>query len=279
MDGKGLFRVKTEWFLAFLIPQPKGLTRLSRRYLPITIVTALLLITGLAGYLIPAPKAEEPRRVLLQSTGGKVIFAHEKHVNDYGQDCADCHHQGTANVESPEQTVDCGSCHPKAFDQAFVEQHPDAFTDERLCVTCHHMEFKGLVFDHPAHQEYAADDCTTCHHDERIDPDGPSRCSSCHTSVADGPRPTLKTAAHDRCASCHDDLFAEKTGGCSTCHQTKTAAPEDAGTVPCSTCHEEKTADLVPERTAAFHGQCMGCHEELGAGPYGEESCSRCHMK
>lgn len=279
MDERGIFCVKTEWFLAFLISQPKGLTRLSRRHLPITIVAVILLATGVVGYMIPASEADVPKRVLLQSSGGKVIFGHETHADDYGQDCQSCHHQGTASAEAPEKTVACGSCHAKTFDQRFIDGHPTAFEDERLCASCHHMEFKGLIFDHPAHQEYAGEDCMACHHDESIDPDGPSKCSSCHTARLEGSRPSLGDASHQRCADCHYDVFEEKTAGCSYCHEEREADPADAGSVSCSTCHEEKTADLIPERTAAFHGQCMGCHEEFGAGPYGDDSCNRCHMK
>jgi hypothetical protein len=29
----------------------------------------------------------------------------------------------------------------------------------------------------------------------------------------------------------------------------------------------------------AFHEQCMDCHEREGKGPYGENSCFKCHIR
>jgi hypothetical protein len=38
----------------------------------------------------------------------------------------------------------------------------------------------------------------------------------------------------------------------------------------CAACHKPR------ERTDAFHTQCMGCHEEFGAGPT-QDACNQCH--
>ena len=48
----------------------------------------------------------------------------------------------------------------------------------------------------------------------------------------------------------------------------------------CTVCHVKKTPDkLIPGRMDAFHGQCMGCHEKLGKGPFGKDKCAQCHTK
>lgn len=49
---------------------------------------------------------------------------------------------------------------------------------------------------------------------------------------------------------------------------------------PRGKCHVKKTPDkLIPGRMDAFHGQCMGCHEKLGKGPFGKDKCAQCHTK
>ena len=62
---------------------------------------------------------------------------------------------------------------------------------------------------------------------------------------------------------------------CGDCHHTLTAE-EYADAQSCSECHEDETEDAeVPKRSDAFHQQCIGCHQDFGAGP---EDCSSCHV-
>ena len=61
---------------------------------------------------------------------------------------------------------------------------------------------------------------------------------------------------------------------CSDCHHNL----EEGETDPqaCGECHEIESDDEdVPERTDAFHSQCIGCHQENEAGP---EKCASCHV-
>jgi hypothetical protein len=57
---------------------------------------------------------------------------------------------------------------------------------------------------------------------------------------------------------------------CFECHHEG----DEAGS--CSECHEVKSSDeYVPNRTDAFHQQCIGCHKDAEAGPM---ACSSCHV-
>ena len=56
--------------------------------------------------------------------------------------------------------------------------------------------------------------------------------------------------------------------------------PEDAEPVPCSDCHSKVSDDPdVPGLMDAYHQSCMGCHEEIDAGPYTQDQCNQCHFK
>jgi len=159
---------------------------LQKRYYPIAVVAVALCAVAMIGYSQP-PKAQEvPPRVLLDNNGGRVIFTHAAHAQDYGYECADCHHDGVEGA----RPLPCGSCHPAAFDENFKANHAKAF---------------------------------------------PSR---------------------DYCGRCHD-----------------------TDPVPGMPAEDRPDPDMLLTRSDAFHGQCMGCHKGLDAGPYGEDSCATCHAK
>ena len=82
----------------------------------------------------------------------------------------------------------------------------------------------------------------------------------------------------------HSKHAASLNGDCALCHH---ASPEgaDAGadrlseTVACRSCHQESFNPDHPERIglkAAYHQQCMGCHETMNRGPV---DCVGCHAK
>ena len=97
----------------------------------------------------------------------------------------------------------------------------------------------------------------------------------------------LADAVHARCVTCHQDLFG-KARDCASCHALKPTRKDAAAVkgkvsslyADCTVCHTKKTPDkLIPGRMDAFHGQCMGCHEKLGKGPFGKDKCAQCHTK
>ncbi|MBF0201044.1 MAG: cytochrome c3 family protein [Desulfamplus sp.] len=57
---------------------------------------------------------------------------------------------------------------------------------------------------------------------------------------------------------------------CLDCHHNI----EDDDIYNCSECHEAEGDDYVPGRTDALHQQCIGCHQDMGAGPV---DCNSCH--
>ncbi len=77
-------------------------------------------------------------------------------------------------------------------------------------------------------------------------------------------------------------LFSHKTHqadtgyglSCGDCHHTLEAGSTDAQS--CLECHERESEDTaMPKRSDAFHKQCIGCHQEIDAGP---RECNSCHV-
>lgn len=99
----------------------------------------------------------------------------------------------------------------------------------------------NVLFTHDTHSGSAGYgvDCFTCHHHPDGDDYALRSCGDCHNLPEDGSTP-------DICLECHDEGDFE--------------------------------LDMVPSRADAFHLQCAGCHEEMGAGPMKEE-CSMCHVR
>ncbi|WP_081435905.1 tetrathionate reductase family octaheme c-type cytochrome [Desulfatibacillum aliphaticivorans] len=72
---------------------------------------------------------------------------------------------------------------------------------------------------------------------------------------------------------------AAVTGDCLKCHHASADEPGAPETAKCSACHQEAFNPEFPERPglkAAYHRQCMTCHEEQEKGPLG---CTDCHGK
>jgi hypothetical protein len=192
------------------------------------------LCAGILGYAaLPAKTAEVPLRRMFEASNGGVLFDHQTHSEAYGLYCEDCHHAfQEAGKESPGS---CNECHTSE------SEHQPA------------LGGKGM-FNHDAHaQEYGLY-CNDCHHNyQQGDPQEPQHCTVCHRrGEGDAMMPGRKDAFHMQCMGCHEDFGA---GPLST---------------DCAGCHGMR------DRTDAYHTQCMGCHEDFGAGP-GNEDCSQCH--
>jgi hypothetical protein len=77
----------------------------------------------------------------------------------------------------------------------------------------------------------------------------------------------------------HSRHAADVRGDCATCHHYRPANPETAETVACKACHQKAFDPEHPERIglkAAYHQQCIGCHEDVEKGPV---DCEGCHAK
>jgi len=72
---------------------------------------------------------------------------------------------------------------------------------------------------------------------------------------------------------------AVSVGDCSACHHYRPAEKNALETTRCSACHQESFLPDHPERIglkAAYHLQCMGCHQKAAEGPV---DCIGCHGK
>jgi len=65
---------------------------------------------------------------------------------------------------------------------------------------------------------------------------------------------------------------------CQGCHHN---APATSKPTSCASCHESKKAGLErPSLIGAYHGQCMGCHDQMGIKLEKQaENCTECHKK
>jgi hypothetical protein len=100
-----------------------------------------------------------------------------------------------------------------------------------------------VLFDHQTHASVNghALDCFDCHHHPPDDDAALVACSQCHL-----PDPK-QGVVPESCLNCH---YASDI--------------QDAE---------------YPKKADAFHQQCIGCHEQYGAGPgSGPENCSKCHV-
>jgi len=248
----------------------------NKKYIPITIVLAVLLGLAVAGYISPEEKQKLPVRILFKNSGGKVIFTHIKHHRDYEIPCDECHHERKGDSQEP---LPCGACHPQAFDRDYIREHINSFPDNSYCIQCHHAELGKLSFDHEAHEEYADEDCQACHHTPDIEEE-PQKCGNCHTNAGTKEIPSVRDAAHDRCIDCHDDMFKDGLKGCNPCHKMRNMENYKGDHTPCEQCHQSSEGkDLVLNRLDAFHDKCMDCHKELKRGPYKDNDCDKCHLK
>ena len=101
-----------------------------------------------------------------------------------------------------------------------------------------------VLFDHQTHASvngYALN-CLDCHHLHGGEEIAPVACGTCH------PGGKKVTKFPESCFDCHDDAA------------------------------EIENPDIL-KRSDAYHQQCIGCHEQYGAGPGpGPKNCSKCHV-
>jgi hypothetical protein len=66
---------------------------------------------------------------------------------------------------------------------------------------------------------------------------------------------------------------------CAVCHHYRPAQKNASETTRCSACHQEPFRKDHPERVglkAAYHMNCIGCHQKMNQGPV---DCKGCHQK
>ena len=72
---------------------------------------------------------------------------------------------------------------------------------------------------------------------------------------------------------------ASEIKDCALCHHYRPLDASASETTRCSACHQQPFQKDHPERLglkAAYHQQCMGCHQKMNKGPI---DCAGCHRK
>ena len=261
---------------------------MQKRYITILSFTGILALIVIIGYFVPDPVKEIPERILLDNAAGKVVFNHQKHITNAKATCDKCHHE---MIVEQDKVLSCGSCHGVTFDESFRTTHVKTMQRADACATCHHMEFATKVdWTHAEHADDYGLECTSCHHEDTdIEPE-PQNCANCHESKGDENLLALRDAVHLKCQSCHDDMFEDGIKSCTSCHtpidnltrlkkEGLTAFKLNDMYTNCATCHTVKVEELIPNRMAAYHGQCIDCHTDMKKGPYTSKQCSQCHTK
>ncbi len=107
--------------------------------------------------------------------------------------------------------------------------------------------YEPVVFGHEMHV-FMTESCADCHH---------------HT--------TGTGAESEYCAKCHDGEVEMDSVACQDCHSADPLSPENLhNPKPGYVYHNDQ-----PNLKAAYHLNCLGCHQEVG-GPTG---CEDCHVK
>ncbi len=163
----------------------------------------------------------------------------------------------------------------------------------------------NVLFDHQTHSEDYGLDCEACHHSVYGSLAGaPAACGSCHrpdsvylSALDSNGLFDHQTHSEDfglDCIDCHHTYTEDDPGepeACGVCHNPEAEGEnmpgrEAAFHEQCISCHE--ASEVIPggsdcagchkprPRKDAFHEQCMNCHEESGAGP-GRADCKTCH--
>lgn len=185
----------------------------------------------------------------MPNAGGRVIFNHRQHAEDYGVNCGACHHAEITGT---------------SWNRDMHDMHVENFVEN--CQACHH----------DAGTEPEPMSCYTpgCH--ARLPADGKLNPRAKNIPPRD--------AVHTRCSSCHahEDAFNEGLAGCAGCHDLETPPDNKTAYSACASCHTQPPlAAALPDRMGIYHKQCGDCHTSMN-GPFVEQEanqCYQCHIR
>ncbi|MEW5909943.1 MAG: cytochrome c3 family protein [Thermodesulfobacteriota bacterium] len=133
-------------------------------------ITIILLVIGILSFTaFSAKPPEQPVRIMLKSTGGKVLFDHKTHTAEsgYGIKCLDCHH----HPEGDDAAVrSCGDCHTQS------EEKKEAKKESSVCRECHD-EGELDTEETTKRSDAFHKQCIDCHKENDA---GPKECAACH---------------------------------------------------------------------------------------------------
>jgi len=111
-------------------------------------IAIVLFVVGVVCYAaFPQKTPEEPLRIMLENTGGNVLFDHKEHASEdgYGIECDSCHHNLRKVVndqygsttwayrQEGDKPQTCGECHLVEAEDSL--KRSDAF--HKQCKGCH----------------------------------------------------------------------------------------------------------------------------------------------
>lgn len=109
-------------------------------------LAACLLVVGVVCYAaFPQKAPEEPVRLMLKSTAGKILFDHMTHTaaEGYGIACDDCHHEEQeGSMSCSGEDCHCPDTEPKRGDALHSNCkgcHEDSGAGPVECGACHVM--------------------------------------------------------------------------------------------------------------------------------------------
>ncbi len=130
-------------------------------------MAAILLVLGILSYTaFSAKPPEQPIRIMLQSTAGKVLFTHQSHESEvgYGVACSSCHHH-PEDDEAANRA--CGDCH---------DAEGGNKAESPVCQECHEPD-EIEDSETPKRSDAFHAQCISCHTEFEA---GPVECSACH---------------------------------------------------------------------------------------------------
>lgn len=225
--------------------------RKKNRYNALFSILGLAFVCVVVGIIATAPTPAQPVKILMPNAGGRVIFNHRQHAEDYGISCSTCHHLEISG---------------SSWDRDMHDLHAEDFAVEDGCQTCHH----------DAGIEPEPMSCLTAGCHERIGATKDEKKKSNSIPARD--------AVHQRCYSCHahEDTFNEGLAGCASCHDMSAPSDDRTTYTDCAVCHTQPLLEnVLMDRMETYHKQCGDCHADLGGPSVEQEAnqCYQCHIR
>lgn len=212
--------------------------------------------------------------------GGRIQLTQAMHKADAEASCIGCHQQQQTKPE-------CAGCHsPEAMAGAVLTFN----SDDQACLACHRIPLPAEGEPEPTPE--ASADLARQWLDARAQVRPMRRSEQIPETVTMGglskafepanmPHRKIVYALMDGigtsqlAGSFHADAYTL----CQGCHHQ---SPPTEQPPRCSSCHDRRLgakADDRPGLMAAYHQQCMGCHDRMGIAKPAAQDCAACHKE
>jgi hypothetical protein len=207
--------------------------------------------------------------------GGQVKLAQAMHKAGSEASCIGCHQRQQAKPE-------CAGCH--------LPRTANAKTDDQTCLACHRIPPPPKDGSAPTPAETAAlarqwldarPTVAPLRDPERIPETVTIGLLSEHFEPASLPHRKIINTLMDSIATnkLAGAFHADTTTLCQGCHHQSPPAEQPP---QCGSCHDRRVAVKTTERPglmAAYHQQCLGCHDRMGIAKPAAQDCAVCHKE